>query len=553
MSAHHPLCRNPWCPGSPNCGRLPEFYEPRCTCVADPWTGPEDGCPVHDPKGAELAEVRSRLNRERAALARARGFARAWKELAKRYRADARERRSACELALRLCEALAEERQARELAERRAELEAQRSTEAARRAFNVSEERVRERDVLLGEFVEAVERFDGFDVDMMGSKGAAEAADRLSMLARLARERYAPFPSVFCHPARSAQVSSAASGFPGRRAPACKERENMSENNGISVSGAGGAEGGTLNTGEPDQPKQARTGRFPKSSCHKLANGASASAGAEDGRDGSSVQRERNETGAQVERRRQELDAAAQRWLNRSALDAARSWARDWLDVYGQPSALWALLMRFAALVAMRPGERRRLDERHAFRLFEAEPGGILEAGQLTVGIVLPFGVERFGRELPEREVLELEALARGAIERAESLHAEAELFRHAAGLIRGREDGSGGWHPGFVDFLNEWGTTLDGPHPDAVSFSLFGALAQAWAERGGAGPVPVGFLARLVEHASPRRGAKKSRELLLAILRDTNHAPHFSRDRALNALIGAALAADAEAEGEVP
>lgn len=92
-----------------------------------------------------------------------------WKALAKRYRGDAADWRAAFEAS-------------------------EQRTEAACRAFNVSEERVRERDVLLGELVEAVERFDGFDVDMMGSKGAAEAAERLSMLARLARERYAPFP-----------------------------------------------------------------------------------------------------------------------------------------------------------------------------------------------------------------------------------------------------------------------------------------------------------------------------------------------------------------------
>lgn len=374
----------------------------------------------------------------------------------------------------------------------------------------------------------------------------------------------------------------------------------MSGNNGMDVRGAIGAEGGTLNTGEPTQPNQAAPGRFPKTACHKLANGVSASAGAEDGRGGSSVQCERNGTGVQCpdcggqlgtdecDPRRCRLPGGiaalvpadgsdtnadlnadvceglagavldggkrsrARDWL---ALDAARSWARDWLDVYGQPSALWELLLRFAALVAMRPGERRRLDEAHTVRLFEAEPGALLEVGQLTAGIVLPFGAERFGRALPEGEVGELEALVRGAIQRVEVLQAEAELFRHAAGLIRNNEAGArGGWHPGFCDFLNEWGTTLDAPHPDAVSFSLFGALAQAWAERGGGGQVPVAYLVRLAELACGLRKPSfvPSREVVVDLLRALNHDPSFSRDRALNALIGAALAADAEAESEV-
>jgi hypothetical protein len=188
-------------------------------------------------------------------------------------------------------------------------------------------------------------------------------------------------------------------------------------------------------------------------------------------------------------------------------------------------------------------------------RLFEAEPGALLEVGQLTAGIVLPFGAERFGRALPEGEVGELEALVRGAIQRVEVLQAEAELFRHAAGLIRNNEAGArGGWHPGFCDFLNEWGTTLDAPHPDAVSFSLFGALAQAWAERGGGGQVPVAYLVRLAELACGLRKPSfvPSREVVVDLLRALNHDPSFSRDRALNALIGAALAADAEAESEV-
>lgn len=51
--------------------------------------------------------------------------------------------------------------------------------------------------------------------------------------------------SVFCHHERSAQVSSAASSFPGRAAPACKENGNMSGNNGMGGGVGSGAEGGT--------------------------------------------------------------------------------------------------------------------------------------------------------------------------------------------------------------------------------------------------------------------------------------------------------------------
>lgn len=397
-----------------------------------------------------------------------------------------------------------------------------------------------------------------------------------------------------------------------------------------------GAEGGTLNTGEPSQPNQAAPGRFPKTACHKLANGTSADPVAEDGRDGSSVQCERNGTGVQVPPAPQGLkhawrwpsdscehpdcrgsklceaegcpgihpngcsvDRTLDGWLcpehaapgrypssrppvaprrdpngpdgyaqtppweapdgsntnddlNADALDAARSWARDWLDVYGQPSELWALLMRFAALVAMRPGERRRLDEAHTVRLFEAEPGALLEVGQLTAGIVLPFGVERFGRALPEREVAELEATVRGAIQRVEALQAEAELFRHAAELIRG--DGVVYRWSGGPDFSGTFDAELGGPHPDADAFSLAGAVRQAWAERGGTGQVPLASLKRLVLLAAPRCFTFRVEPTVdgcLDVLRIWN-AQQRDGASVLNLLVGAALAADAEAESEV-
>lgn len=455
----------------------------------------------------------------------------------------------------------------------------------------------------------------------------------------------------------------------------------MSGNNGMGGGVGSGAEGGTLNTGEPSQPNQAAPGRFQKTACHKLANGTSPEAVAEDGRDGSSVQCERNGTGVQVPPAPQGLrhawrwpsdscahpdcrgsklceaegcpgihpngcsaDRTLDGWLcpNHAApgrypswrppvaerrdpngpdgyaqtppweapdgsntnddlnadaceglaeerrkadrldggklvhfaqaLDAARSWARDWLDVYGQPSALWELLLRFAALVAMRPGERRRLDEAHTVRLaksfeieascvngtllFEAEPGALLEVGQLTAGIVLPFGVERFGRALPEREVAELEATVRGAIQRVESLQAEAELFRHAAKLVRG--DGfSDRWTAG-ADFRDMAGVPLDGPHPDAYRFSLVGAMRQAWAERGGAGQLPLASLKRLVTLAAPAcftfRVEPPTVESLKDVLRIVNDQRERERTAksVLELLTRAALAADAEAESEV-
>lgn len=460
-------------------------------------------------------------------------------------------------------------------------------------------------------------------------------------------------PADLCDRAGSARVSSSASGFPGRAAPACKERDNMSGNNGMGGPVSTGAEGGTLNTGEPTQPKQAAPGRFPKTACHKLANGTSPEAVAEDGRDGSSVQCERNGTGVQVPPAPQGLRHAwrwpsdscahpdcqgsklceaegcpgihpngcsadrtldgwlcpehaahgrypssrppvAPRQLDGSntnddlnadaceglaeeldggklipfaqALDAARSWARDWLDVYGQPSELWALLMRFAALVAMRPGERRRLDERHTFRLFESEPGGMLELGELGAGgrveaLVLPFGPCAFGRPIPEREAAELEATVRGAIQRVESLQAEAELFRHAATLIRG-DCFSDRWTAG-ADFRDMAGAPLDGPHPDAYRFSLVGAMRQAWAERGGAGPVPPASLKRLVTLAAPACFTFKVEPATVEALQDVLRLVNDHREpggmmrgqtakSVLELLTRAALAADAEAESEV-
>ncbi len=345
----------------------------------------------------------------------------------------------------------------------------------------------------------------------------------------------------------------------------------MNDNTGFQGVSAGGAEGGTLSRGELEQPNQAAPGRFPKSACHKLANGASAHAGAEDGRDGSSVQCERNGAGVQ--------------WPAQ-ALDAARSWARDWLDVYGAPTALWELVLRFAALVAMSAGEKRRLDDAHTVGLFEGEPGAMLwcnpEPGAVVyrpLALVLPFGTSAFGSAsgvmtlaerprsrraaapLPRSEVAELEALLRGAIERVEALHAEAEFLRHATTLIRG--DGfSDRWTAG-ADFRDMAGVPLEEPHPDAYRFSLAGALRQAWAERGGSGPVPRAYVERVLrlelgDCVDAWRTSEKPLGMLLDVLRTVNDQrdPRSgmmqTAKSALELLMRAALAADAEAESEV-
>jgi hypothetical protein len=244
------------------------------------------------------------------------------------------------------------------------------------------------------------------------------------------------------------------------------------------------------------------------------------------------------------------------------AVQRAQRWALDWLDVYGAPTALWELLLRFAALVAMRPGERRRLDELHTVGLFESEPGAMLwgdpPAGQPMHGpiaLVLPFGASAFGRPLPEGEVAELEALLRGAIQRVEALGAEADLFRHAAGLVRG--DGfSDRWTAG-ADFRDVAGVPLDAPHPDAYRVSLLGAVRQAWAERGGAGSVPSAYLRRLLGMAAGRRcvaswDGRTRADLLVDVLRTVNEDPNQTAKGVIELLTRAALAAEAEAESEV-
>ncbi|MBI3204470.1 MAG: hypothetical protein HYZ29_23235 [Myxococcales bacterium] len=268
---------------------------------------------------------------------------------------------------------------------------------------------------------------------------------------------------------------------------------------------------------------------------------------------GSSVQCGRN--GSDVWRARA-LDAQAELARARrpelvpfaAAFDAAARWSRDWLDVYGQPTALWELLLRFAALIAQRPGEKRQLDERHTFALFEAEPGGIvcLDAG--GVALVLPFGTVAHGRPLPDGEVAELEALARGAIQRVEALGAEADLFRHAGVLIRG--DGfSERWTAG-CDCRDVAGVPCE-PHPDAYRWSLVGALRQAWAERGGLGPVPLASLRRLVSLALPRV-EPPTVDLCLDVLRVWNDQDGQTAKGVLEVLTRAALYSEAEAEGEV-
>lgn len=174
-------------------------------------------------------------------------------ELAK-FNGAERELRRHRDAATIATEALVDAHQARELAERRAaswklvakryraELAAsEQRTEAACRMFNTSEERVRERDILLGELARCILEPEG---------STAQTLCRAAALAHKASARYAPFPMTrvpadLCTFGGSAQASSSASGFPGRAAPACKERNNMSGNNGMDVRGAIGAEGGT--------------------------------------------------------------------------------------------------------------------------------------------------------------------------------------------------------------------------------------------------------------------------------------------------------------------
>lgn len=386
----------------------------------------------------------------------------------------------------------------------------------------------------------------------------------------------------------------------------------MSENNGMVGRVDGGAEGWTLSSTKLGQPNQAAPGRFQKAPCRNSAKRQGGGVVDKGRSDGSSVQCERNAAGVQVpgepcpvgscpgrvlvaergscdtcgasfwrapldgSNTNDDLNADACEGLAEAdqldggklvhfaqALDAARGWARDWLDVYGQPTALWSLLMRFAALVAMRPGERRRLDEVHTVGLFEGEPGAMLwgtpEAGELVhrpLALVLPFGTSAFGRPLPEGEVAELEATLRGAIQRVEALGAEAEFCRHAAGLIRG-DCFSDRWTAG-ADFRDMAGAPLDGPHPDAYRFSLVGAMRQAWAERGGAGPLPRAYPERVLRLAVGERcvdawrGDERPAGLLLDVLRTVNDDWKQTAKGVLELLTRAALAAEAEAESEV-
>ena len=386
----------------------------------------------------------------------------------------------------------------------------------------------------------------------------------------------------------------------------------MSDNNGMSGLGMVSAEGGTLSRGETAQPKQAAPGRFPEGPCQNMANGMGASGALggtqlgsgvqceQNGSEGTGVQRPRIEdtcgspdcqgpkacgaggcevlhpNGCSADRtldgwrcRWHELDgsdttadlaadacegiaAEDRRLVSFAALDAARSWARDWLDVYGQPTQLWGLLLHFAALVAMRPGERRWLDERHSFRLFEGEPGGMLTegcGGWVLTALVMPFGTSAFGRPLPEGEVSELEAAVRGAIQRVEALGAEAELFRHAAGLIRG--DGfSDRWTAG-CDCRDLAGVPCE-PHPDAYRWSLAGAMRQAAAERGGV--VSAAAWRRLGAICLPEYYQGQSiatGETIEALRVWHDNTVGLTVRQVLEVLTRAALAADAEAESE--
>lgn len=106
-----------------------------------------------------------------------------------------------------------------------------------RASRNESEERVRERDGVLGELCEAFRRFD---------RGDRLGLLTLAVIVRRAEERFAPWPTDdLCHPGGSARVSSTPStsalGVRGNM----QGEKKMNKNGMVSGLGEVGAEGGT--------------------------------------------------------------------------------------------------------------------------------------------------------------------------------------------------------------------------------------------------------------------------------------------------------------------
>jgi len=298
-----------------------------------------------------------------------------------------------------------------------------------------------------------------------------------------------------------------------------------------------GAEGGTLGTGQRDQHKTRHSVALPKSSVPKHGQ-AEGREGADKGRgDGSFVQCGCNGSDVQGP------------WKCRKT-----TWVGAWLEVYGPPIQLWELLLTFAALIGMRPGDWRRLDEEYTFRLFEGEAGGMLDRRGDQVALVVPFGASWLGSPLPELELESLEFMVHGAIQRVEALGAESDLYRYAANLIRCLDGPAGDrWATG-ADLRGPLGQPLDAPHPDAHRFSLVGALRQAWAEQGGGGLPPVASLRRLAALAASPFGPWSSTgaDLCLDVLRVWNDAPRQTAGTVLALLERAANDADADAESRV-
>jgi hypothetical protein len=383
----------------------------------------------------------------------------------------------------RLSATLREDRERAELAELRAELERAQRRAASwklvakhyRRDSAAWEEYFRAERDCVSEPLRA-ER-DWLRAELMSSRQNFDAL-RDAFAAHMAR-----VPLDLCASEGSAQASSGASSFPGAWAPGMQGEKKMSENQKMQGAVSIGAEGGTLATGPLGQPNSARPGRFPETPCHKLANGAPG--GSEDkGSEGvPDVQCQRNGTGVQ-------------------GSGAVPRWALDWATVLGWPTALWCLVLRFAALAGMVPGERRQLDEAHRLALLSGGEAAAVIFGERgeVLALVLPGTALRHGELVSEAQTADLVALLSATVDRSEALFAEAELYRHAAGLLRGNGR-SHHWTRGTAA-RDRLGHICD-PHPDAVFWSLVGALRQAELERGGSA-VSLAAWKRLVRLAAP-------------------------------------------------
>ncbi len=166
-------------------------------------------------------------------------------ELAK-FNGAERELRRHRDAATIATEALVDAHQARELAERRAaswKLVAKRYRGDAadwRAAFEAAA--AMHAGALAAEFVGRVVELSVRCPECNGPTSGTTAPPFCSWRCKRSGEGWS---ASLLSPEGSARVSSSASGFPGRAAPACKERDNMSGNNGMGGAVSTGAEGGT--------------------------------------------------------------------------------------------------------------------------------------------------------------------------------------------------------------------------------------------------------------------------------------------------------------------